>query len=205
MDMIINTTEIAIIIMLPMIIFYMRSIWNYKSYIFIIPLLYLIWYVTYGLLHEIAHMSGIWLCGKEIFDYQLIPHFWTGQFGTGYVNYDFQSDSRDFIIIILPYFRDLLFGITGYLILRKRTFTNRITSGLALILLVLSSLYDVTNNYLAYLMGYMNDFNALKLSSGALISNFTGITFMLILFFLTLKILLTCKDYPVRKTSNNIS
>jgi hypothetical protein len=193
---IINTIEIAIIIILPLILFYQLSSWKKSSYLIMIPILYLIWYFSYGMLHEFAHMIGVWISGKEILDYQLIPHFWKGQFGTGFVKFDFQGDKSDFLIILMPYLRDLVFVIIGYLIISRRIFNNSFMTGLVLIIFILSSFYDVTNNYLAYVFGYMNDFNALKISSNRLTSNFIGLSFMITSLLLTLKILLISKSYP---------
>lgn len=86
--MILNTIELALLIILPLIIFYQRGPWGIFAYLYI-PLIYLIWYLTYALMHEACHLLGAYIFGKEIFDMQLIPHFWEGQFGTGYIEYDF--------------------------------------------------------------------------------------------------------------------
>ena len=178
MDLIITTVEIAILMMLPLVIFYMRSLWNRKYFISIIALLYLIWYSTYALLHESSHVFGAWIMGKEILDYQLIPHFWEGQLGSGYVKYDFRGDSKDFLIIIMPYLRDIVFLLIGYMLFRKRTFKQPFWAGFILLIFVLSPLFDIVNNYVAYLLGSLNDFNALKASSNGIISNLIGLTFI---------------------------
>jgi len=193
---IINTIEIAIIIILPLILFYQLSSWKKSSYLIMIPVLYAIWYFSYGMLHEFAHMIGVFISGKEILNYQLIPHFWKGQFGTGFVKFDFQGDKRDFLIILMPYLRDILLVIVGYFILSRRILKNLFTTGLVLILFVFSSLFDVTNNYLAYLFGYINDFNSIKISSNSLISHLIGLSFMITSLLLTVKVLLISKGYP---------
>ena len=161
-----------------------------------IPVLYVIWYISYGMLHEFAHIIGVWISGKEILDYQLIPHFWKGQFGTGFVNFDFQGDKSDFLIILMPYLRDILLVIVGYFIFSRKILKNLFTTGLLLTLFVFSSFYDVTNNYLAYVFGRMNDFNAIKVSSNSLMPHLIGLSFMIISLVLTVKILLISKDYP---------
>ena len=196
MHNLINTSEIALFIMLPLIIFYKQSKWNLKSYIILIPILYLIWYLTYMLFHELTHWLGAWIFGKEVFEYKLIPRFWEGDFGSGYIKYDFKGDTKDFFIVILPYVRDIFFLIVGYLLLKKQIIKTSFLAGLVLLMLLLSSLYDISNNYLAYVFGSLNDFNSLKISSTSFISNFIGISFMLTAMFLTYKTIKISKEYP---------
>jgi hypothetical protein len=198
MNYLIHMVEIALLIILPLILFYQRSNWIYKNYILNIVLLYIIWYVTYALLHELCHMLGVWMTGKKILDYQLIPKIWISDFRTGYVNYNFNSDSRDFVIIIMPYVRDIIFLLIGFIILRKKIIKNSFVIGLILILLILNPLYDIIDNYSAYLFGALNDFNALKMTSGNFISNFVGISFSLIAIITTLLIFKLYKGYPVK-------
>jgi hypothetical protein len=47
-------------------------------------------------------MIGIWFTGKEILDYKLIPKIWKGDFDGGYVNYNFNGEPKDFLIIMMP-------------------------------------------------------------------------------------------------------
>ena len=85
MNNIISAIEIALIIILPLIIFYQRRKLKPIIYFRNVVLLYLIWFLTYGLMHELCHMIGVWLVGVKILDYQLMPHFWLGEYKTGYV------------------------------------------------------------------------------------------------------------------------
>jgi hypothetical protein len=196
MYLLIVTIEIALLIILPLIIFFKRSEWNYRSYIFIIPVLYLIWYLSYALLHELSHMLGVWISGKEIYNYQLIPHFWEGEFGKGFVNYNYQGDKKDFLIIILPYIRDIIFLLIGYRILKKRKIKQSFWLGLILIMLIFSPLFDISNNYIAFLMGSMNDFNSLRDSGSSLVSNSIGISFIAFAVFISIKCVILGKGYP---------
>lgn len=197
MSLIFSTIEIALLIMLPLILFYKKSAWKTKSVIIWLPVLYMIWYLSYGIFHEFLHLVGIWISGKEIFNYHLFPQIWKGEFGTLYVNYDFQGDINDFFIILLPYLRDLILVIIGFYIIKRKIVNHPFSLGLVLIILVFSSLYDVSNNYIIYLTGYKNDFNALKVSSNEFISHFIGISFILISLILTVKVIDSGKDYPV--------
>ena len=114
--MIISFLGIALLIMLPLVIFYQRSIWSYKKYLPGIVLIYLIWYLSYALFHELMHLPGALIFDKTIYEIKLIPRFWTGDLGSGYVRYDYKGDSMDFIIILLPYAKDMVLLALGYLL-----------------------------------------------------------------------------------------
>ena len=192
----ITTIEIALLLVLPLIWFYKQSNWSAKSYIYLIPILYLVWYFTYGLLHELAHLAGVLACGKQVIDYQLIPHFWDGDYGSGFVNYEFKGEYKDFFIVSLPYIRDVFFVTLGYFLIKRKVTSNIFLVGIILILLVFSPLFDITNNYIGFVMGYRNDFNALRVSSNAFVSNLVGISFMLFSVFISIKVLKYSRVYP---------
>ncbi len=200
--MVLSVVEIALLIMLPLVLFYQRSSWTFKEYALNIVIIYLIWYVTYALLHELSHMLGALIFDKTIFGYKLIPKFWKGDFGVGYVNYDYKSDAKDFVIILLPYLRDIIFLIIGYILLNKPRIKKPFLIGLVLVIFILSSLFDMANNYVAYLLGSMNDFNALKESSNTLVSNLIGICFFAMTSIVTVATLKKYKDYPKPKISS---
>lgn len=197
--MIITVLEIALLIMLPLVLFYQRSIWTYKKYVPSIMIIYLIWYLSYALFHELMHMLGALIFDKTIYKIKLIPKFWTGDFGSGYVRYDYQSDSKDFIIMLFPYARDIILLAFGYLLIIKTEIEKPFMIGLILVIMVLSPLFDIANNYFAYLLGYMNDFNALGESSSKLFSHLIGILFFITTAIITFLIIKNNKDYPVQK------
>lgn len=197
MNYLITTIEIAILVLLPLIWYYKLSNWSIKSYIFLIPLLYLAWFLTYGLLHELTHLFGMWIFGKVATNYQLMPHFWKGDFGTAFINYDFRGEYKDFIIVALPYIRDVLFVALGYYLIKRKVTNHKFLVGLILIILVFSPLFDITNNYIGFVMGYRNDFNALRVSSNAFVSNFVGILFTLFAVYSSFKVLKLSRMYPV--------
>ena len=194
--MLLSVIEIALLIMLPLVLFYQRSSWTFKDYALSIVFIYLIWYVTYALLHELSHMLGALIFDKTIYSYKLIPKFWKGDFGVGYVNYDYKSDAKDFVIILLPYLRDLIFMVIGYVLLNKTRIKKPFLIGLVLVLFVLSPLFDISNNYVAYLLGSMNDFNALKESSNAFVSHLIGISYFAMTAIVSVVILKRHKGYP---------
>lgn len=172
--------EIAFFIILPLIFFYRRSNWSYQKYIPVLIFLYLIWYSTYALLHEVGHYAGALLLNVEVIDYQLMPHFWEGEYKMGFVRSAYENNVQEFIIVILPYIRDLLFLLAGYLIFRKKTFQNLFIAALILLIFVLSPLYDIANNYFAYVFGALNDFNALKETTSPIMAHLIGSVFTLL-------------------------
>ncbi|NOU18042.1 MAG: hypothetical protein HOO91_10860 [Bacteroidales bacterium] len=194
--MIISVLEIALLIMFPLILFYQRSIWTYKKYLPSIMIIYLIWYLSYMLFHELMHMLGAWIFDKTIYETKLIPKFWAGDLGSGYIRYDYKSDSKDFIIILLPYVRDIILLALGYLLIIKVEIKKPFMIGLILVIMILSPLFDIGNNYFAYLLGSMNDFNALGESSNKLFSHLIGISFFMISAMISIHILKRCKNYP---------
>ncbi len=195
--MIISVLEIALLIMLPLILFYQRSSWTYKKYLPSIMIIYLIWYLSYMLFHELMHLLGTWIFDKTIYEIKLIPKFWAGDFGSGYVRYDYKSDSKDFIIILLPYVRDIILLALGYLLIIKAEIKKPFMIGLILVIMIQSPLFDIGNNYFAYLLGSMNDFNALGESNNTFFSHLIGISFFIICAMISIHILKKFKNYPV--------
>ena len=120
---IISIIEIALIIVLPLIIFYQRRNCTLKQYIINIALLYFIWYFSYAFLHELSHMFGSWIMGTKISDYQLITPFWKGDFSTAYVNSLFENKTQALVSLIMPYLRDIVFFIIGFWLLKRKRIT----------------------------------------------------------------------------------
>jgi hypothetical protein len=194
--MIISVLEIALLIMLPLILFYQRSIWTYKKYLPSIMIIYLIWYLTYALFHELMHLLGAWIFDKTVYEMKLIPKFWAGDLYSGFIRYDYKSDPTDFIIILLPYARDVILLGLGYLLIIKADIQKPFMIGLILVIMILSPLFDIGNNYFGYLLGSMNDFNALGESSSKLVSHLIGISFFSISATIAIYILKRYKNYP---------
>ena len=176
MNNIISTLEIAVIIILPLIIIYKRNNINTITNIKCIVLIYLIWYLTYAFFHEVSHLIGVWIFGLKVNDFQLIPHFWKGDFGTGYISTTYDSALQEFVVDIMPYFRDLILLIAGYLILKRYKISGLLLFGFIIVLLILSPLYDVFNNYFAFVQGSLNDFNAMKNYVGNLAVHAIGVS-----------------------------
>jgi len=193
----ISVIEIALLIVFPLILFYQRSRLTNKQSILYISWLYLAWFFSYACIHELSHMFGSWITGAKISDYQLIPPFWKGDFKTAYVNSVFENKIQTGVSLIMPYFRDIGFLITGlWLVKRKRT-SNHFLSGLILILFILSPLYDILNNYSGFILRSSGDFKALSMNFGNEYAHALGLLFSITAVLFTLKIIVVFKSYPV--------
>jgi len=157
----ISTIEIALFILLPLILVFKRMGVRSGRLIALVALLYLAWFATYALLHELCHLAGIWITGTEVVEYQMMPHFWRGDYKTGYIRSNYESDLKEFMVVIMPYARDVLFALTGWLIVRTACIKRPLVAGLVLVFFFLSPVYDLFNNYVAYAMGFRNDFHAM--------------------------------------------
>ncbi len=184
----ISTIEITLLILLPLILFYQRNKLGFKKYSLYIVLLYLLWISTYAFLHETCHLFGSWITGTIINDYQLIPAFLEGDFQTAYVNSQFENNTQAFVSGIMPYLRDIVCLIIGFLILRKNYLKNKLLTGLILVLLILSPLYDIVNNYSGFIFESYGDFYMLSLRFGNYVVHTIGITFVLISILFTIQI-----------------
>ena len=179
MNNIINTIELALLIIFPLIFYYQRIQKSYKTYIFYIVILYLIWFTTYSLLHELCHVFGSWITGANVTDYQLIPRFWEGDFKNGYVQSELENEYQLFFSPISPYLRDIIFLFIGYIFLKMVKIKYSFITGLVLILFVLSPLYDVFNNYFAFVIGAKNDFYSVRVAIGSFGVHTIGLLFTL--------------------------
>jgi hypothetical protein len=190
-----NTIEIALFIILPLIIYFQRSKLKMRVYILNVIFLYLIWFFTYALLHELMHLLGAWISNGNVIHYQLMPKFWKGDTSTGFVETIYSSHIQEFFIVLLPYARDVIFTLIGCLIMRKTIIRNYFFRGLILIILVLSPAFDVVNNFVPYLFGALDDFNALKITSNSLVANSIGSLFVLITVGGILWVIIFTKPY----------
>ena len=187
----ITTIEIALLLVLPLIVFFQRSSWRTKEYVFLIPIIYLGWYLSYAFLHEIFHLSAAIVLGKKVYTFQLIPYFWKGETGVGYVDSEYNQ-----LTVLMPYIKDVFFSVIGTIIILKRVMKKPLTTGIVLTVLVLSPLFDVANNYLIYVMQSINDFRAFSDLTNSTIAHLVGILFLSITSISTLLSLKQGKNYP---------
>ncbi len=189
MNNLISAIEMAIIIILPLILFYQRKKIHCLPLITHVVLLYAIWFSTYALIHELSHLFGTWITGAKVLDYQLMPKFWEGDFKTGYIRTDYDSSFQEFVVLIIPYFKNIILLAIGYIALNHGKKKSHFLVGLILVLLILSPLYDVVNNYFAFVLGALNDFNAMRNFTGNSGAHIIGISITLFSLFINYKII----------------
>jgi len=197
MNNLFSSIEMAVIIILPLILFFQKL--NMKGLLISrnVISLYLIWFSTYALIHELSHLFGTWLTNARVIDYQLIPNFWEGDFKTGYINTEYSSSFQEFVVVILPYLKNVILLIVGYILIEKNIIHSSFMVGLIVVMLVLSPLYDVFNNYFAFVLGSLNDFNAIGNFTGKLGSHLIGtlLTFFSILINIFVLIIIRKQYY----------
>ena len=200
----IATLEIIGIIIIPLFIFYARSNWSQRMWGINIPMLVLVWFYTYGMLHELSHLVGVVVVGDKILDYHLIPMFWEGDFNftIGWVRSQGLNDWRDVIPGLFPYIRDIVFLIAGFLILKSKRIRHSSLAGLIFVLFCLSSLYDIVNNYfIGYIFGHFlgNDFLGTAMKIGEISTNIIGIVFTGFAVYISAQIIFIYKDFPKKQ------
>ena len=193
MDDIIVTFEIALLIILPLILYFQGIQESYKRYTVYVAALYFIWFATYSLFHEISHVLGSWLAGAKIHDYQLVPRFCEGDYKNGFVGSELKTKFQLFLSPIFPYLRDLIFLFLGYRILKKVKIKHSFVTGLVITLFILSPLYDVFNNYFAFVLGAKNDFGCISDAIGIFWTHLIGSLFTLTGFIAVWKVFVMLK------------
>ena len=200
MDRIIATLTIAFLVILPLIRFYQRNNWGKKANLINLIFLLLIWSITYAAFHELCHLFGTYIVGGTITNYQLIPKYWKGDFRTAYVNPEYKTGFQEFVIRTIPYFRDLLFGIIGFLILKQQKIKNSFIVGLILIIFIFSSLFDVVTNFLGFAIDEDGDFNGLVKLIGRFWTYLIALFISSIIVWTTYRVFQIYHDFP--KKSN---
>lgn len=174
--LILTTLQIALLIILPLLIYYRRVDLQFSQIVLFIAVIYLIWYVTYSTLHELRHLLPALLLNEHIIDIQLFPNFLQGELSGGHITTQYSSLRNEFIIVVFPYLTDILFAILGAVVLTKLVKRpGPLIFGLLLTIFITSPLFDVTNNYVAFLVGSKNDFNAIGYTTSVATAHAIGI------------------------------
>ena len=202
---VVSTIELLLFIPLPLAIFYVRSSWARSSCVIGFLTLIAVWFFTYSLLHEVSHIAGDLLLGKTIVGYQLIPHYWKGEFFSG-AGVSSASNGRlgnalGFLGGLAPYMRDVLLLTVGYWILRSKKILNPFLSGLIFTICCLSSLFDIVNNYSIYLINpgtVGNDFQGTDHAIGTIWTNTIGVLFTSFSVVVTGRVLVLYRGFPAK-------
>jgi hypothetical protein len=194
------TIEIFGLVFSPMIIFYLRNNWSPVKWIINIVLISIIVIFTYGFIHESSHLIGVYLIGSKPIETHLIPHFWKGEFTTGWIRSETVNDWTGVLPSLFPYIKDIIFLFIGLLIFQKRKINNSFFAGFTYAFLCLAPLFDIVNNYLIKLiLGKVegNDFYGVTLGWGDTWANIIGMTFSIFAIFTCIWIPIFYKNVPM--------
>ena len=126
--------------------------------------IFTIWFLWNALnapIHEGAHILGGVLVGMHVQQYQLVQHFWSGDFVHGYVKFGDASKQQLRVSTLAPYVADCLIIPIAVLLFRRRRF-GPFFGALFLAVTFLRSAFDVAVNYTADTMfGGRGDFSFL--------------------------------------------
>ena len=203
MNAIYRVIEILVLIVFPLLVFYLRSNWTNKEIYVNVIVLPLIWYLFYAPIHELSHMLGCIIVGADITDYRLFAHFWEGSFGFAYVDVKGGLDvnMNSLIILISPYILDFISIIVGYYILTRYKIKNSFLLGLTFLIFCLRPLYDIVDNYI----GIFYNNGDLVLTSkiiGEYITYSYGIISVTISLIAIILLLNKYKNYPKVETQS---
>jgi hypothetical protein len=191
--------EVAVLILAPLLALYLRSQWPTKRWLASAVLLPMLWFATYGFLHEMSHHIGVIVVGSKVLEQHWIPHFWRGEFTVGWIRSEFLPGWRGALPGYFPYLRDVVLLFAGLLILKLKKIRSAFLVGLVFILLCLSPLFDIVDNYFAgYVLGHHpvgNDFTGGALHVGAMWTNVIGILFSASAVYVVSRILVLYKDF----------
>jgi hypothetical protein len=192
--------EILAIIVLPLLVFYLRSKWPQKEIVIFLIVLPLLWYLFYAPIHELSHILGCIIVGAEIKDYRLFAHFWEGDFGFAYVDVagGLGVNYKSLIILIAPYVLDFLSLILGYFILIRYKTKNSFLAGLIFLFLCLRPAYDIFDNYLGIIYNHSDFVLVIKIIGWFLTYTF-GLVMAVFAAFAIGRILHIYKNYPLNR------
>jgi hypothetical protein len=197
---VIASLEIGGFVLLPLVLLYARSNWPRRLWIPYTVVLPLLWFSTYGALHELSHLAGLILVGDKILEHHVIPRFWEGDF-TGWVRTQPPGAPtwRYLIPGYGPYIRDIVFLSIGLITLKAKRIRNPFLVGLVFVLFCLSSLFDIADNYFnGYLVGRLpgNDFMGSAMRIGATWTNVIGVVSTGFAVYVVWQVVMLYKGFP---------
>lgn len=149
------------LMVLPLVFYLKRRGVTSKQLFLYFFLIYLLWYLPYAPVHEGAHFVGGWLAGMHAKAYQLIPHFWKGDFVNGYIDWDHGSRWQISLSCQAPYLLDGLSVLLGFWLFRRKHDYVPFVGAVILALTYLRSVFDVAVNYSAGTLAASGDFHYL--------------------------------------------
>jgi hypothetical protein len=176
-----STMEVFALVVVPAILFYRRNAWPLRASTASFLGVAVITVFTYPLCHELSHVIGVYAVGSRPTEVHLIPRYWRGEFTTG-ASVASEPVSGWFAAIpgLAPYLKDVALVVIGAWILRRRNVNSAFVAGLVYVTLCLASLFDIVNNYSAFLvLGVApgNDFYGTALTWGRTWAHAIGAAF----------------------------
>lgn len=181
MTIILNTLQIAVVIILPLVLYLKFYNCDRKKLFNYIIMIYFIWFLSYSFLHELSHLSASYLLGAEIISFNLIPDFFSGDFSNAFVDSRFNNNNQVFFSVLAPYIRNIISVIIYLLFFQKIKNTGIFIKALLFILLILSPTFDIINNYSGFIIFGEGDFQELSKHFGALFPHIIGNCLLLVL------------------------
>lgn len=157
------TLEILLAVVSPLIFLYLKSNWPLRTIIPCLVLIPVLWYLSYALLHELAHVAGAYLAGGTVVGYKIIPRFWLGEFGGAWITPAGLTQTwQQLISTSSPYILNFICIAAGIFVLRRRFLDNPFLVGLVFMLLCLRPAFDFLCELTALLSGTRGDYDAIR-------------------------------------------
>jgi len=182
--------------MLPLIKFYQRSNWAKKQNLINILLLSFLFFIIYAPLHELSHFIAAKLTGVEIINFQFFNKYGVEDFQNAYIETGERSIFQDFVILIAPYVKDIIFAFVSFLILRTKHIRLSFFVGMIFSIGLLYSIFDIVDNFFAYLIQDFGDWNRLSRIIGDFWTSVIGVGMFSITLYLTYLIFSIYKGFP---------
>ena len=175
------TLEIFLAVVSPLLFLYLRSHSPLRTTIFCLFVIPILWYLSYALLHELAHVAGAYLVGGKVVGYKLIPRFWAGELGRAWITPEGLTQIwQQMVCTTFPYVLNVMCIVVGLVILDRRRFDNPLLVGLLFMLLVLRPAFDFLSELTGLLSVNRGDYDAIERVIGR------SLTWLYILFSLVL-------------------
>lgn len=151
-----------LLIVLPVVWYLKRRGVTDKRLVLSVLVIWILWNLAHAPIHETSHFLGGRLTGLHVRDYQLIQHFWKGDFTHGFISWDGGERWQILVSTQAPYVIDGLVILLGFFLIRRRTAFIPFVGALILTLTFLRPVFDVGTNYVAdTVFGGIGDFGFL--------------------------------------------
>ena len=157
------TCEILLFLVMPLLVLYLKGKWPLRKVIPPLVVIPILWYFTYAPLHELSHVTGVYLVGGKVIEYKLIPRFWLGEFGRAWIIQSGITQSwQQLTMSAFPNMLDIVCFIVAIFVFRRVFSRNPFSVGFAFMFLCLRPAMDFVFEPIAFLSGDRNDFYAIQ-------------------------------------------